>query len=68
MNIDEIDFFDLRSDSAAFMHLVKPDGEGISIEFAVVKDRGLEVTVSLEDARRLAERLLAAIDEVASER
>ena len=67
MNIDEVDFFDLESRSAAFMHVLKPDGEGISIEFAVGKSRSLQLTVSLEDARRLAERLLAAIDDVASE-
>ena len=67
MSIDEVDFFDHESDSAAFMYLRKSAGGGISIGFAIVKNGDLDLSVSLEDARRLGERLMAAADEVASE-
>lgn len=67
MNIDEVDFFDHESDSAAFMHLRTSDSGGISIGFAVLKNGDLDLSVSLEDARRLGQRLVAAADEVAGE-
>jgi hypothetical protein len=37
MNIDEVDFFDEESDSAAFMHLRTADSGGISIGLAVTR-------------------------------
>jgi hypothetical protein len=67
-NIDEIDFFDHESDSAAFMHLRKTDGGGISIGIAITKNGDLDLTVTVDDARRLGERLVAAANEVAAER
>ena len=67
MNIDEVDFIDQESDSAAFMHLRRSESGGISIGFAVLKNGDLDLSVSLEDARRLGQRLLSAADEVASE-
>jgi hypothetical protein len=64
MNIDEVDFFDKGSDSAAFMRLRAADSGGISIGFAVTKNGDLELTVSVVDARRLGERLVAAANDV----
>jgi hypothetical protein len=66
MNIDEVDFFDQGSDSPAFMHLRKSDRGGISIEFAIIDNPGLDLSVSVEDARRLGERLVAAANDVAA--
>jgi len=67
MNIDEVDFLDQGSDSPAFMHLTKSEGGGISIRLDIVKNGDFDLSVSVEDARRLGERLVAAADEVASE-
>lgn len=67
MNIDEVDFFDQESESPAFMHLRKSDRGGISIGLAIGKNGDLDLSVSLEDARRLGERLVAAANVVASE-
>jgi hypothetical protein len=67
MNIDEVDFFDQESNSAAFMHLRRSHNGGISIGFAVRSNGDLDLTVSLEDARRLGQRLVSAADEAASE-
>jgi hypothetical protein len=64
MNIDEVDFFDQESDSAALMHLRTSDSGGISIGFAVTKNGDLDLTVSVVDARRLGERLIAAANDV----
>jgi hypothetical protein len=67
MNIDEVDFFDQESDSAAFMHLRKSEGGGISIGFAITNSGDLDLAVTIEDARRLGERLVAAANEIASD-
>lgn len=66
MNIDEVDFFDQGSDSPAFMHLRGSDGNGISIEFAIIDNPGLKLPVSVEDACRLGERLVAAAKDIAA--
>ena len=67
MNIDEADFLDQKSGAAAFMHLRATEDGNLSIGFAVVNHGDLDVTVSIVDARRLGERLLAAAEEIASE-
>jgi hypothetical protein len=67
MTIDEVDFFDQESDSAAFMHLRTADSGGISIGLAVTKNGDLDLTVSVADARRLGERLIAAANDVEAE-
>ena len=67
MNIDEVDFFDHETGSAAFMHLAKSASGGVSIGLAIMKNGDLDFSVSLEDARRLGERLVAAANEVAAE-
>lgn len=67
MNIDEVDFFDQESGSAAFMHLRSSNSGSISIGFGVMNNGDLDLTVSIVDARRLGQRLLSAADEVASE-
>jgi 2-keto-4-pentenoate hydratase len=64
MNIDEVDFYDRKTKSPAFVHLRTADG-GISIGFAAVNDDDFDLAVSPEDARRLGERLLAAANDVA---
>jgi hypothetical protein len=66
MNIDEVDFFDQGSGSPAFMHLRQSDGGGISIGLAIANNGNLDLSVSIEDARRLGERLVAAANEVAA--
>lgn len=66
-NIDEIDFFDQESDSAAFMHLRRTGNGRISIGIAITQNGDLDLTVTVDDARRLGERLVAAADEVAAE-
>ena len=66
MNIDEVDFFDIESGSPAFMHLKKSDG-GISIGFDVLRKGDLGMSVSIDDARRLGERLMSAANDVAAE-
>lgn len=67
MNTDEVDFFDQESGSAAFMHLRMTEKGTLSIGFGVMNNGDLDITVSLLDARRLGERLLAAAEEAASE-
>ena len=67
MNIDEVDFFDQDSNSPAFMHIRKSASDVISIGFGIMANGDLDLTVSVEDARRLGERLVAAANEVASE-
>jgi hypothetical protein len=67
MNIDEVDFFDHGSGSPAFMHVKKADSGGISIGLAIENHSGLDLTVSVEDARRLGERLVAAASDVAAD-
>jgi hypothetical protein len=67
VNIDEIDFFDQESGSPAFMHLRRTDTGRISIGFTVTRGSDLDLTVILDDARRLGERLVAAANEVAAE-
>jgi hypothetical protein len=49
------------------MHLGMTENGSMSIGFAVMNIGDLDVTVSLSDARRLGERLLAAAEEIASE-
>jgi hypothetical protein len=65
-NYDEVDFTDQGSGSPAFMHLGKSEGGDISIGFAVIDSGELDLTVSIEDARRLGERLVAVANEIAS--
>jgi hypothetical protein len=67
MNIDEVDFFDHESGSPAFMHLRRSTAGGIAIGFAITGNGDLDLAVTLADARRLGERLIAAANEVASE-
>jgi hypothetical protein len=63
--LDEVDLIDLRSNQPAFMFLRAPDTGDIAIEIDVVNIGGLHLTLSLADARRLAERLAAAADDIA---
>jgi hypothetical protein len=70
--VDEVDFLDQKSGCAAFMHLRETEIGSMSIGFDVVGGDAkivaqLEVTVSLSDARRLGERLLSGVDDIASE-
>jgi hypothetical protein len=53
--------------SPAFMHLRKFDSGGISIGLAIVNNGDLNLSVSVEDARRLGERLVAAANEAAAD-
>lgn len=66
MNIDEVDFFDQETKSSAFMYLRKSSGGGISIGFTVTANGDLDLAVTVEDAQRLGERLIAAANEVGS--
>jgi hypothetical protein len=65
-NHDEVDFTDQQSGSAAFMHLGKSRAGGVSIGFVLIDGGELDLTVSIEDARRLGERLLAVAREIAT--
>jgi hypothetical protein len=64
MNIDEVDFIHQETGSPAFMHLRAAESGGISIGFAVLTNGDLDLCVSVEDARRLGERLIAAANDV----
>jgi len=63
--MDEVDFFDLGSDSPAFMHLRASECGGISIGFAILKSGGLDLS-GLKMPRRLGERLIEAAKEFAA--
>jgi hypothetical protein len=67
MNIDGVDFFDQESDSPAFLYLRRSEGGGISIGFAIRSNGDLDLAVTIGDARKLGERLVAAANEVSSE-
>lgn len=65
MTIDEVDFIERELDSPAFMFLRNSNGGGISIEVDIMQHGNLNFSVSIEDARRLGERLIRAADDVA---
>jgi hypothetical protein len=65
-NYDELDFTDQGSGSPAFMHLGKSEGGEVSIGIAIIDGDELDLTVTIEDARRLGERLVAVANEIAS--
>jgi hypothetical protein len=49
------------------MHLRRTGNGRISIGIAITQNGDLDLTVTVDDARRLGERLVAAADEVAAE-
>jgi hypothetical protein len=58
--VDErIDFQDLGTNSAAFLYL-RPLDRGVALGWGIEADGDLDVVVSSEDARRLAQALLRA--------
>jgi hypothetical protein len=65
-NYDEVGFTDQESGSPAFMHLGRSEGGDVSIGFAVTNGGGLDLTVTIEDARRLGKRLVAVVKEIDS--
>jgi len=65
-DFDEVDFSDEGSGSPAFMHLGKAQGGLVSIGLTVADLADLNLIVSVADARRLGQRLMAAADEIAS--
>ena len=64
MNIDEVDFIDQGSGSPAFMHLRESASGGISIRLDIVNIGDFDLSVSVEDARRLGERLVVAANDI----
>jgi hypothetical protein len=60
--IDEIDFIERESGPPAFMFVRASDNGDVSIEIDIVQNGDLSFLVSLEDARRLGERLMSAGD------
>jgi hypothetical protein len=64
---DEVDFTVRPSDSPAFMHVGLSESGDAASDFAVIGSGQLDLVVTLEDARRLAGRLVAAVDQIASE-
>ena len=63
--LDEVEFNDERSGHPGTMLLGATDADEIAIEIDIVTARGLKFAVSLEDARRIAERLAEAANDVA---
>jgi hypothetical protein len=67
-DFDEVDFSDEGEGSLAFMHLGRIHSRVVPIGLAVVGAGDLNLMVSVTDARRLGERLIAAPDEIAPDR
>lgn len=65
-NYEEVDFIVQPSESPAFMHVGLSETGDVAIGFAVIGTGKLDLVVTLEDARRLAGRLVAAVDAIAS--
>lgn len=65
-NYDEVDFTDQGSSSPAFMRMGKAEGGNVSIRLDVIDGCELDLIVTIEDARRLGERLVAVANEIAS--
>jgi len=66
-NYDEVDFTDQASTSAGFMHLGLSEDGGVAIEIAIIDNGRLDLIVTIEDARRLGGRLVAAANAIAAE-
>jgi len=64
---DEVDFTVQPSESPAFMHVGLSESGDVAIDIAVIGTGRLDLVLSLHDARRLAGRLVAAVDAIASE-
>jgi hypothetical protein len=65
--IDEVDFNDERTSRPAFMFLRAAESGGIAVEVDIVGNGDqIHFTVSLADARRIAERLAEAANDVAT--